>query len=154
VRADEAESRLREMLTAAGVTPDGVEQHAPRTAWETFKAFATEAIDEAAEDPDRDMLNYYYGVADLEDGQCFSLILHRQLEFHDSGGEYDHMEYVECGLWCDLTPELEQVGFYEDGFTPAPTHLEMWLSSIEQSAGFAALMDAPACRVGVQQGRI
>jgi hypothetical protein len=130
---------------------NGVEQPtAAQATWETYKAFAAEPVDEAAGDPELDMLNFVHGVADLEDGRkCFSLVLTRQFEVHDSRGEYDHMEHLHCGVSCDLTPELEQVGYHEGGFTTRAAHLDIWISEVEGSAGVAALMK----RAGVQGGR-
>ena len=151
MRIDEAESRLREMLAAAGVDIAAAQPAAARTGWETYKAFAAESVAEAADDPDRDMLNYVYGTADLGEGRRgFSLLLRRQLEFHSSDGEYDRMDHLLCSLSCDLTPELEQVPYREGGFW-SRSHLAEWITEIEQSPGFTALMDAPTSTVGVQQ---
>ena len=51
-------------------------------------------------------------------------------------------------------PELEQLEFEEGHFLPVRTYLDQWVTDVERSAGFAALMNASACWVFTEQGRI
>lgn len=156
MRVDEAETRLREMFAEAGLdSPDVDLRTAARTAWTTYKAFAAEPVDVAANDPDADMVLFEIGAADWEDGRrTFNLMLTRQFVLNDASGEYDHMEHLHCHLYCDLTPELERLGFDTGVFLPTATHLDEWISDVEKSAGFAMLMEAPSSRVLVAQENV
>lgn len=124
MRVDEAETRLREMFAEAGLdSPDVDLRTAARTAWTTYKAFAAEPVDVAANDPDVDMVLFEIGAADWEDGRrTFNLMLTRQFVLNDASGEYDHMEHLHCHLYCDLTPELERLGF-DTGVFFRPPHI-------------------------------
>jgi hypothetical protein len=77
----------------------------------------------------------------------------REFVLNDSAGKYDHMEQLDCSVWCDLTPELERIGFEEGLFLPAATHLGEWVSEVEQSSGFVALAETPV-HVGVRQEHV
>lgn len=152
-----AEARLREMLAAAGIDTTtasaGPVNKAP-TAWDVYKAFTAEPVDEAADDPDHDMLAFNHSLAETDGGQqVFSLYLTRQFILNDSRGEYDHMEQLDCAIFCDLTPELEQIEREDGVFLPTATHRHEWISDVENSAGFAALQQQPI-NVAIYQGHV
>ena len=155
VRVAEAEARLREMLAAAGVElRSEASPTASGTVWEIYKVFAAEPVDEAVDDPDADMLIFSHGVGEDSAGRSvFCLTLTRQFSLNDSRGEYDHMEHLECMVWCQLTPDLERIGFEEGLFLPAATHLDEWISDVEKSPGFTALADVPT-HVDVRQEHV
>jgi hypothetical protein len=155
VRVADADARLREMLTAAGVElQSATSAVTARTVWETYKSFAAEPVDEALDDPDADMVIFAHGISEAgSGGRVFILVLTRQFSLCDSRGEHDHMEQLQCSVWCDLTPELERIGFEEGMFLPTATHLGEWITDVEKSPGFAALLQEPI-HVGVQQEHV
>jgi hypothetical protein len=121
VHVDEAEGRLRDLLSAAGVTgarDSSYDRIQPATkrdvvnAWSAFRQFAAEPVTGIDPDPEGDGILAEYIVVDWFQGQGehFVQSLTRQFAFVDEDGEYSHMAQLHCEFLYIPTPEARAAG--------------------------------------------
>jgi hypothetical protein len=100
IQSSEAESHYRHMLREAGFSeqrPDAL------LAWRVFKEFAGVPV-ECSEDA----LLFQCGVYGFTGRDLFHFGFVRQFTFEE-GGEYDHMEQLDCSLLFEADAELQQL---------------------------------------------
>jgi hypothetical protein len=152
VRVDEAEQHLRAMLSAAGLDLARLE---PEGAWDVFKEFAAQPVEGAGSEPDDDMVIFQYGISDDSwggKGRRFEWSFWRQFSLY-VGGEYDHMEHLQCNLFFEPTPELEEVGSGEAGFWPTTMHAD-FVAEVEGLPGYSAVLGATPVESEVRQEHV
>lgn len=137
MRIREAESRLRELLHAAGLDCRRLD---PAAAWNVFRAFAAEPVEDAGPEPDDDMCLFECGVHDWSDGNGprFNWGFVRQFVLYDAAGEYDHMEQLHCDLVFEVTAELE--GIEVPGIWSGDLGPDAWVREVERHEGFTAVV--------------
>ena len=150
VRVDQAEERLRTLLSNAELDLERLE---PASTWKVFKAFAAEPIEGVGPNHEDDMCLFEAGVYDWYDGKGsrFNWSLCRQFSFYDAGGEYDHMEQLRCALYFAPTSELEQLQC--DGLWSGPD-LAQWIAEVEGQAAFEAVMGIDPVESRVEQEQV
>lgn len=105
----DAEGRLRELLTGAGVALDAPSAEDVERAWTVMRAFADEHVEDVGPDKDCDGVLAEFGTWDWGQGEHFSVGLTRQFVFYD-GDEYDHMAQLHCTFEYEPTAELQALG--------------------------------------------
>jgi hypothetical protein len=150
MRASDAEQRLKEMLSAAGVDVGAPE---PMVTWQVFKQFAALPVEDVASE-DGDMCLFQWGTYDWGDGrgERFEISFLRQFTIEDDG-EYDHMEQLHCTFEFEPTESLRGLGSGEHWIAD---DLADGLGRIEALPIFAVLREPPlpprAARI--EQGQV
>lgn len=130
IKASAARKHFYRMLEAANFSVDKPD---PRTAWDIFKAFSKVRVDCAD-----DSLLFQCGIYDFTGEKLFHWSLVRQfsLERH---GEYDRMEQLECVLYYNPRPQLENVE--ASLWSSDCDSLEEFFYGVERIKGFQAVLN-------------
>src|SRR5918997_1376836 len=98
MRNEEAESRLREQLTAAGVDIEAPTAHDVQRTWQVMREFASEPVDDALPGEDTDGILAQFGTYDWGEGAHFELGMTRQIIVadQDDDDEQNLMTQLEC----------------------------------------------------------
>ena len=136
--SDQAENRLTELLSEAGVdiarpTAEDVEK-----TWAVMRRFADEPVEDCQpREEEGDGLLAQYGSY----GQSiFQLDMTRQFTFADEAGEYDHMAQLNCTFLFDASDELVAAG--EDSVWSFDLTMEEFFETALALPGFRAVRDS------------
>ncbi len=146
----QAEKRLRQMLSDAGLD---LERLDPASTWRTFKAFAAEPIHGSGTSADDDLCLFECGVRERADGGAsrFEWGLWRQFSVYDADGAYDHMVQLCCALFFEVTPQIEQL---RETAIWSGSDLAAWAADVEAQAGFKAATGIAPIESRVEQSRV
>jgi len=87
-----ADTRLRELLDAAGLTPEGLD---PWEAWRVFKVYLREPVEGGV----YDAASFQSGRFDLEDGRdLVCALLVRQFSAWEAEGDQDDAEHIDAPI--------------------------------------------------------
>jgi hypothetical protein len=108
--------------------------------WETFRAFATIAID-GVEAPDDGFL-FEWRTQQQPEGERFCVIFDRQFSITDAEGEYSHMEHVGCTLCFASAEDLLALGAGHEWYFRSEPHrtFDEWADGVEALAAFASTL--------------
>jgi hypothetical protein len=110
MRTEEAENRLRTLLTDAGVDVEHPSHADVARTWDVMERFAAEGVEDAApRDRAGDAFLAQYGIFALSGQGSFELDMTRQFSFEDADGEYEHMSQLNCTFEFTPTDELSVI---------------------------------------------
>ncbi len=129
VQIADAETRLRQRLSEAGVAPG---DRSFLATWEVFKQFAADSVDSPT-----DGLLFESGVYRFTGPERFTVHFLRQFEVAYEDGDHDHYEQLRCEFLYEPTDELRSLGslnlwcFPSDGDSIAD-----WFKEVEDRVEF------------------
>lgn len=151
--SEEAEDRLRELLTQAGVnlsapTADDVER-----TWDVIVRFAREGAEDVPSEPGDydDGILAQYGVYDWGDGESYELDMTRQFSFYEDG-EYDHMAQLQCTFHFEPTAALRAAG--EKNLWSFDSDLDAFFAEARALPGFIAVRGLTPTRLEVSYSEV
>jgi len=138
VHSEQAEDRLRELLTQAGVNLSAPTAEDVERSWDVIERFALEGAEDVPSEPGDydDGILAQHGVYDWGEGESFEVDMTRQFSFYKDG-EYDHMAQLQCTFHFEPTDELRAAG--EKNLWSFDTDLDEFFAAARALPGFVAV---------------
>jgi hypothetical protein len=109
--SDDAEARLRALLSEAGVDISAPTAQDVERTWAVMRSFTAEDVEDVPpREDDGDSLLAQYGVFPLGGPPLFELDMTRVLRFVDEEGEHDHLCHLQCTFAFEPDDALRTVG--------------------------------------------
>jgi hypothetical protein len=139
--SDEAEGRLRALITAAGVDLENPTTADVARTWEAVRAAFAEKPDDIDPAPMGDGLLAQYGVYAFTGDPVYELDITRQLAFLGEDGGFGYMTQLHCAFIFAPTAELEALDAWD-----------LW--SWDSEDFFADALAAPGFRIVAERGLV